>query len=404
MSAPPAATGRPRGPIVAAIAAVVLLVLVAALLLLRPDGGTVPSATASPSGSAAGAASPTPNASATASATAAPTATVTSAGVRPDAKHGVITFTNIRTEADPADLQRPPQFARTGTVGTDFKVAVSPDGKRVAMLRSGETGQQLITFTTTKPNDVTMVLDLSGSSEFAVDIVWAGDGSDYVIFSIDAKSPQTPPATSPILYSALRTADLAAKKQSEVARITTGLHLIPVAWRFDTHKGGAIEQDASTGFAVAYDVIRDNTLTDRTVLSGVNSATAVRASRDGTRVLAVAAPVVRWWPVDQPSAAKEVLADLSRGRAEYAEFRPGTTEIGVSVVAASTGPVGLPGHFEIWDLSSGKQRVVSPTVGFSRWRADGSAAISGTTLVDPETGATTPLPGGAFKIVEVVLF
>lgn len=402
MSAPPAATGRPRGPIVAAIAAVVLLVLVAALMLLRSDGGTVPAATSSPSSSAAAAASATP--SAAASATAAPTATVTGAGVRPDAKHGLITFNAIRTEDSAPNLQQPPQFARTGTAGIDFKVAVSPDGKRVAMILTGETGQQLITFTTAKPNDVTMVLDLSGGTEFAVDVVWAGDGSDYVIYSIDAKSARTPPATSPILYSALRTADLAAKKQSEVARITTGLHLVPLAWRFDTHNGGAIEQDAGTGAAAAYDVIRGNTLADRTVLTGVNSATAVRASRDGTRVLAVAAPAVRWWPVDQPSAAKEVRADLSRGRAEYAEFRPGTNEIGVSVAAASTGPVGPPGHFEIWDLSSGKQRVVSPTVGFSRWRADGSAAINGTALVDPDTGATTPLPGGAFKIVEVVLF
>ena len=95
---------------------------------------------------------------------------------------------------------------------------------------------------------------------------------------------------------------------------------------------------------------------------------------------------------------------MTLGRAEYAEFRPGTSEIGVSVAAAGTGAVGPPGHFEIWDLVSGKQRVVSPTVGFSRWRSDGSAAISGTTLVDPQTGATTPLPGGAFKIAEVVLF
>ncbi|MDQ2951550.1 MAG: hypothetical protein M3R54_04745 [Chloroflexota bacterium] len=395
MSAPPAASGRPRGPIIAAIAAVVLLVLVAALMLLRSDGGTIPSATSSPRASA----------SAAASSTAAATATPgTGAGLGPDAKHGLITFNSIRTEDSAPNLQQPPQFARTGTAGIDFKVAVSPDGKRVAMILTGETGQQLITFTTAKPNDVTLVLDLSGGTEFAVDVVWAGDGSDYLIYSIDAKSPRTPPATSPILYSALRTADLAAKKQSEVARITTGLHLVPLAWRFDTHRGGAIEQDASTGFAVAYDVIRDNTLTDRTVITGVNSATAVRSSRDGMRVLAVAAPAVRWWPVDEPSAVKEVHADLSRGRAEYAEFRPGTNEIGVSVVASNTGPVGPPGHFEIWDLSSGKQRVVGPTVGFSRWRADGSAAISGTTLVDPDTGATTPLPGGAFKIVEVVLF
>jgi hypothetical protein len=128
----------------------------------------------------------------------------------------------------------------------------------------------------------------------------------------------------------------------------------------------------------------------------------ITASRDGLRIAAVMAPAVRWWPMDQPSAAKELIAD-SRGRADFAAFRPGTDELGVSVGAPSVGGVPPPGHFEIWSLS-GQQRVVSATAGFSRWRADGTAAIDGTSLVDPSTGAVTPLPGGAFKIADVVLF
>ena len=59
---------------------------------------------------------------------------------------------------------------------------------------------------------------------------------------------------------------------------------------------------------------------------------------------------------------------------------------------------------EIWNVATGAQRVVSPTLGFQFWRVDGSAAIDGSNLVDPNTGVTTQLPGGAFKIVATVLF
>ena len=388
MSAPPAASGRPRGPIIAAIAAVVLLVLVAALMLLRSDRGTVPSATSSPSASA----------SASASSAAAATATPgTGAGLGPDAKHGLITFEGIRTEASATNLQQPPQFSRTGA--TFFSVAVSPDGKRVAVVRRGEAaaGQGLIMFTTARPNDITQVVDFTGTGETVGFSVWAADGSDSVLIAVDKLLGIQPDATAE--YSSLRSVDLNTKRVTEIARITTGARLSPLAWL--PARGLAAAAEVLGGGAKNYDLIRSGAI-ERTPINAP-ILVQLRGSRDGSRILVVIGPGLRWWPMDQPAAGRDLQPD-SKGRAEYAEFRPGTNEIGVSVAAASTGAVGSPGHFEIWDLSSGKQRVVSPTVGFSRWRADGSAAISGTTLVDPDTGATTPLPGGAFKIVEVVLF
>ncbi len=65
--------------------------------------------------------------------------------------------------------------------------------------------------------------------------------------------------------------------------------------------------------------------------------------------------------------------------------------------------VAPPGHFEIWGLA-GQRRIVSAIVGFDRWRIDGTAAIAGTVIIDPASGATTQLPGGAFKIADVVIF
>ena len=381
--------------------AVLALALIGTLALVR-DQQNNPGA--SPTASLPAAAN-TPGPSGTSGASGNPSTTPSGGAVRPDNTHGIITFQNIRTEADPRDLQQPPQFVRNGR--SDFSVAVSPDGTRVAMIRTGETGQQLVTFTTARPNDVTIAaIDFSTTGEVASELVWAGDSSEYVVFSVDKRAG----ATITSSYSALRSYDIAAKKQSEIARITSGLHLVPLAWRFDTHVGGAIEIDAFTGRVASYDVIRDNSLTDRTPTPNLRGGdvqsgpfkTQFSASRDGNRIVAVFAPAVRWWPVDQPGAAKELLAD-SKGRAEYAEFRPGTGELGVRVLAATVGQgVPPPGHFEIWSLS-GQQRVVSPTAGFSRWRVDGTAALDGTNLVDPDSGAVTPLPG-ATKVVDVVRF
>jgi hypothetical protein len=397
--APQGSTGRSMNT--AAALGAVAIVIVAAIVLFavtrtgdqntaaRPSGS--PASTASASGAPAG----TPSSSATVTPSPASTSAAPAAGVKPDAAHGLITFENIRSEVDPTGLQQPPEFSRSGTAS--FSVAVSPDGKRVAMIRGGSTGQQLITFTTAKPKDITFVLDFSGSGEVAGEIVWAGDGTDFVVFSADRRSATT------ITYSAIRSVDLSAKKQSEIARVTTGLHLMPLAWSFNSHVGGAVDVDSSSGGRVSsYYVIRDNALTDRTALSG-SFNTQISASRDGKRIVAVTAPSLRWWPVDQPAAVKEMSA-LNNSRVEYAAFRPGADELGVRAGAPSASAgVPPPGHFEIWTLS-GQQRVVSPTIGFSFWRVDGTAAIDGSLLVDPATGATTQLPGGAFKIADVVLF
>ena len=110
--------------------------------------------------------------------------------------------------------------------------------------------------------------------------------------------------------------------------------------------------------------------------------------------------------MDQPAAAKTIGAPPGT-RIDMASFRPGSPdELGVNVgpPCCLEGRVPPPSHFEIWNVVTGQQRVVSTTVGFSSWRVDGSAAIEGSLLIDPANGATTQLPGGAFKIAEVVLF
>ena len=401
VNVPVARRSRFGGPAFIGGVAIAVLALIVAFSLLRSGRETSPASSPSASPSSSAAAIATSSASASAAPT--PSGSASSApgaGVVPDTKHGLITFSSIRTEADPTNLQSPLQFQKGP--GTGFVVAVSPDGKNVAMIRSGETAQELITFTTARPNDITRIAPsafLSGQ-EFAGSIVWAGDGSNSVLVSVHV----TPFSTSPdpqSTYSALKAVDLTTNQAREIARITNGRYLQPLAWRPDRRLAAAAETDGSN--VGSYDLVREgNPAPERTNITGV-FAIGINASRDGLRVVAVAAPAVRWWPMDQPNAAKELIAG-SNGRAEYAAFRPGADELGVRVTAASASAgVPPPGHFEIWSLS-GEQRIVSTTVGFSFWRADGSAAIDGTVLIDPSSGATTPLPGGAFKIVDVVLF
>jgi hypothetical protein len=340
--------------------------------------------------------SATPSTSGTPSTSAAPP-------TKADAKHGLLTFANIRTEDDPRDLQQPPQFARSpGATIFMEGVGVSPDGKRVAMIRTGQTGQQLITFATDRPNDVTIVVDFAGSGENPGGVVWAGDGAGSVLFAV-----HKPRGTSPqggTIYASLRVADVASKQVREIARITNGSYFLPLAWRSDRRVAGAAE--VAAGSANTYDLVREGARSDLSPEStplGVAYG-ALTASRDGTRIATTFEHrAVRWWNLDQPSAMKELMAPNNSG-VEYAAFRPGRDEIGVDATAPVTGGgVPPPGHFEIWSLS-GPQRVVSTTVGFALWRVDGTAALMGTLLIDPDTGATTQLPGGAFKIVDVVAF
>ena len=404
----------------AAVMGVIAIAVIAAVVVLTMSRGTGDeNAAAHPSGSAAASGTATRSASVAPSpsgATAVPSVVASStpaaasvagvSSVRPDSAHGLITFTNIRTEADPKDLQQPPQFSRSpGATTFTAGVGVSPDGKQVALIRSGETGSQLITFATSKPNDVAIVFDFAGSGEAPGGVVWAGDGAGSVLFAVHKLSSPAP--QMPTTYSTLRVVDVASRQVREVARITNGAYFFPIAWRSDRRIAAALE--VAAGSAQSYDLARDGAPPERTMLVG--SYGPVTASRDGLRIAAVFSPgpdagslSVRWWPMDQPGAAKEIVAD-SRGRAEYAAFRPGAPdELGVRVVPPTVGGAPPPGHFEIWNVSTGRQRGLGPTVGFQFWRVDGSAAIDGSSLIDPSNGATVQIPGGAFKIVDVIAF
>jgi hypothetical protein len=381
--------------------AILAIALFVAVTLFRDSRAGAP-ASSSPGGSAAVVASGSPSAGPSASgaqpSSTTPSATPGTSAIRPDARHGLITFENIRTEADPTGLQQPSQFSNLNT----GSAAVSPDGTRVALAVGSDGAQRIVTFATARPNDATTVVDVAGTGEVVRRMVWAGDGQGSVLYNAQKESRGQGGGDNLVVdYSSIRSVDLGSRQVKEIARVSgRSISLFPLAWLPGKQIAAAIEI-LPIGPAGDYVLVR-GTAVERTSMQGGNLA-IFSASRDGSRIAAAFGPGVRWWPVDQPAAARELLAD-SKGRAEYAAFRPGSEELGVRVAAASASAgVPPPGHFEIWNVSTGKQRVVSPTAGFRFWRVDGSAAIDGSQLIDPDTGAVTQLPG-TFKLVDVVAF
>jgi hypothetical protein len=360
-----------------------VLALVIALNTLRPPQVTTP---ASPSTSPT--ASVTPAVSATVSGSPSTTSSpaASAAGVRPDASHGILTRNPaaIRTEADPTALNKTPNW------NDGAPAAVSPDGKRVAIVRTGETGQGIITFTTAKPDEITNVMDMAGTGENIVGPpVWAADGSDSLLIGVikpgAATGIEPPPA-----YSALRSVDIKTHKVTEVTRVTNNFVIVPVVW----HPGGAVAAAYETGpggFAINYVVVRGQQVA-RTPFSGRVVAGTLVSNQDGTRVLAIygsPGDSVHWWPFDHFDQQTELKPSAGDG-AYRAYWRGGRDEL---VVA--TGPAAVPAsanmRVEVWGSQSGR-RVVRDTGGLALVRVDGTAALSfDYQLVDLTTGATTPI-------------
>lgn len=357
-----------------------------------------PAALGSPSPDAA--ASPTQPVAATA-ATAAPSPhnasarppTATAVVVaKPDPRYGLIVPTgNMRTETDPRGLQDPSLFM------TNSAYAVSPNGKRVALIRTSQTGQHVLTFSTDLPNDLMVIADLAGSGERALNVVWAGDGSESVLVAVVKETFPAGGGEVRYDYAALRTVNANDRSVREIARISgQNTRLWPLAWLPATQIVAAAEV-GPRGPAMNYVTVRAGAV-ERVPITPNPNVLWFSASRDGQRIVLSLQTSIRWWPTDQPGAVKEFAAQ-GTDRFGHVEFRPGADELGVNSGSA----------FEIWTLTGQRRVIAERTPGFLRWRVDGTAAIassdpSSVWLVDPVSGTKTQLPGGGFPVADVVMF
>jgi len=276
---------------------------------------------------------------------------------------------------------------------------VSPDGRRLAMLRTTETGQQLVWGDATRFSDAKVAVDLSGSGEFATSLVWAADNTNSIAFTV-MKPGTAPGIEPPPLYSAFRSVDLGTGAVREVVRTENDRVLVPLIWRPRDNVAAAFETGPG-GFASSYVVIRGGQL-ERTVFDRDEPPRALQSDREGARILGLFGRsnenLVRWWAWDRPEQPREMRAPTGEGVVR-AVWRPGADEIGVEILSSAPRQ-GMRGRFELWSVATDARRVVATDGSIEFFRADGTAAIGlrGTAapfeivVIDLATGTTAPVP------------
>lgn len=279
--------------------------------------------------------------------------------------------------------------AASGVAGAMPTAAVSPDGRRVAIVAQAKNSDQLVTFDASRPAQRTVVLEFSGS--VADDrgtpshIVWAGDGSDSLLMTVQVFSP---PSAG---YTSQRVVDLQTRQVRELARVS----FVPLAWHpaSDTAVGVVIPDG---GFADSYVLLQGGRET-RLRFPRENPR-SLAASPDGRRILAVyggpsqSGGTIQWWPFDRLAQQTE-LPSVRGDWIVNATWRPGSDElvVGVETVsAAGAGPTAP--RLEVWPLQGG-HRLVRSSGGLLLVRTDGTAALTvDFMLVDLATGTTTAVP------------
>lgn len=381
-----------RGVAFVGAAAISVLALVVVVSALR---GPEVASPASPSTSGSPSISPGVTASPGATPTSQPSASP-AGNVRPDGRHGFLSLAGpqlvvLRTEQDATPLAQIPMVSGG---------AVSPDGHRLAVLRTSESGQQLLWGDAIRFADAKVAVDLSGSGElFVGSVVWAADNSNSIAFGVIKPSGQQGIDPPPV-YSALRSVDLGTGAVRELARTNNDRILVPLIWRprdnlvvsFETGPGG---------YAYSYVIVRGDQL-ERTAFDRNQPPGGLQADRDGARVLGLFGTgndlVLKWWAWDRPEQAQE-MRPPSGETFLRAVWRAGTDEIGVELVVTPT-RTPVRGRFELWSVPTNTRRVVLASGGFEMFRHDGTAAIGlqgaaapfEIILIDLDTGTTTPIP------------
>lgn len=397
---------RRRSPLrsVAFVGAAALAVLAVVVTLSTIRGSDVtplasPSTAASPPTTPGGTGSP--GATAPAGATASPGASLSAVtGVRPDGRHGFFSSSSreqasLRTEQDATPVAQLP--ATTGA-------AVSPDGHRVAFLRTTDSGQQIMWGEATRLAEARIAVDLSDSGELITgNVVWAADNSNSIAFAVAKPSGQQgvepPPA-----YSVLRSVDLGSSVVREHARTSNAYVLVPLIWHPRDNMAAGFETGPG-GFAYSYVIVRGDQM-ERTIFGGSQGPLGLRVDRSGARVLGLFGAsndlFLKWWAWDRPDQPREMRAPAGEG-VLHAVWRPGSDEIGVEVLSTAPRQTPARGRFELWSVATDARRVVIASGGFEMFRHDGTAAIGvrgfaapfEIVLIDLATGATTAIPSSS---------
>jgi hypothetical protein len=298
----------------------------------------------------------------------------------------------LRTERDATPLA-----TFTGGYFRQFNGAVSVDGRKIAYWNvpgDQRVPAELRVLDVAKPTDQRIVLTLR--TELPEAIVWSSDGNGLLYTVTDTKSGQGVVAE----YSALRSVDLIGGTIRELGRSAPRRWLLGTAWNREKGFALGIELDGDTGLAIGYDRYGPSG-TQRTTVD--SSVVGLASSPDGLRMIGAygratttgpaSGPYeLRVWSSDDPAHYAALLPDPAWPNSNGWAFRPGTDEIAIWQLNASTLQLLL------WDPASGHKTALAPK-DIGRFRPDGSAVISNNGYVlEIATGRTAKidLPTGAF--------
>jgi len=216
----------------------------------------------------------------------------------------------------------------TGTrVGefSGFAPAVAPDGRHVAYWKASGPGTALRLIDPAKPTEARTLLTLPSTERGGGSILWSPDGTALVIAVYSTESFEGIDAGPKV--ASLRTLIIAGGASREIAQLTNGRVLVPVAWDQKTGTIGA-EESGAGGFMSAYDsiILRANNeiQLDRTAVQG--RVIGVQGSPDGTRVLGIWMDdnTVHIWPTATFGSAFPVGKG---GTLNGARWRPGSAQV-----------------------------------------------------------------------------
>ena len=290
---------------------------------------------------------------------------------------------------------------------------VSPDGRQLAFW-----AKNVLRVTDVVPNaQARTLLTVSAKGEYALYMAWSTDATGIVV---GVNGGGSAGADAPPGYTALRAVDVGGGQPREIIRIKNA-NVVPLAWDRQAHLIAAYEPVASG--TINYDTVTEGGIVKRTPPG--SQLYFMQASQDAKQVFGrnLASPsagpflitnLLRVWPAGSYAGGVE-LRSAGGEAIRAAEWRPGTSEIGVL----------FDKRLEFWTAGGGRRTITLPPLpalsatspnSTLLFRADGKAVLIGRSInpgsniyviaVDIATGQTEvvnwpsglPEPGTSVRI------
>jgi hypothetical protein len=258
---------------------------------------------------------------------------------------------------------------------------VSPEGRRIAFWV-----KNVLRVADVLPNaQARSLITISPKSEYAGYIAWSSDGTGIVVGVIGGGGGY---ADGPPGYTALRAVDVAGGTPREIARIKNA-NVLPLSWDRQARLIAAYEPVASG--TINYDTVTEDGIVQRTPPG--SQLYFFQASPDAKQVFGrnlatgtgpfLGTTLLRVWPGGSFASGVE-MRSVGGETIRAAEWRPGTSEIGVL----------FDNRLEFW-TAGGERRTIAlpPLPPFAPsnpnatllFRVDGSAVLISRSI-DPGSG------------------